>query len=515
MTTVATQAGVATQASVAAHSRAQSQAHNGEGRVAVVDIGSNTVRLVVYDVPSVLPIPMFNEKVQCQLGRHLGETGKLYPEGRDEALRSLARFACLARAMGVERLDLVATAAVREAEDGPAFVDEVRRDLNLDINVISGEEEARLAAMGLLSGVPHADGLLGDIGGGSLDLVVLNNGEFGPHTTLPLGHLRLAELADGNMRRTAKAVDKHLSGMPWLSDIADRTFYAVGGVWRAVARAFIELTDYPLHVIDGYTLPRDEALKLIDRIMGMDMEALVALPSVSRRRTETLPHAALAMGRLLEAAKPRQLTFSGFGMREGRMITGLPQDLRRKDPLISGCITINDRTGRFAIRGDEILDWMAPLFPGETAAERRLRLAACLLSDIGWIEHPDYRGVHAFNRALRLPFAGLTHTDRVVLGLSVWVRYNGDLNAERVRPMAALLDATRLERVNVVGLALRLAHTVSGSAPGLLPQTRLAVEDGTLVLHLPETGQTVFRSAAVERRLKTLGRALGLNGKLG
>jgi exopolyphosphatase/guanosine-5'-triphosphate,3'-diphosphate pyrophosphatase len=425
----------------------------------------------------------------------------------------LTRFTGLATAMGVGRLDMVATAAVREASDGAAFVAEVERRFGLGVRVLSGAEEARLAALGVLSGVPDADGVLGDLGGGSLDLVALEAGVCGDAATLPLGHLRVAEVSAGDPGRAGAVITEHLAGVGWLDVMAGRSLYAVGGSWRALARIFIEQIGYPLHVVDNYVIGRDEAERLAGVVAGLGPASIGKIPGIPRRRLETVPFAAAILRALIEVTAPRRLVFSGFSMREGQLLSGLPEALRRQDPLISACTGLAERTGRFSIRGEEILDWMTPLFPDETATARRLRLAACLLSDIGWTEHPDYRAQHAFHRVLRVPFAGLDHGARVLLALAVFVRYNGDIGSALVAPVRNLLDEATRARAETVGLALRLAHTLSGSAPGLLARTRLEIRGGRLALGLP-TDSDIFVSETVERRFRTLARVMGLKGRI-
>lgn len=484
------------------------------GRIAVIDIGSNTVRMVVYDAPTRLPFPMFNEKIQCSLGRGLASTGRLNPQGVEMALHSIGRFLSLGQHMGVDRVDLVATAAVREAMDGAWFVDEVKRRHGVDIDVVSGAEEARLSARGLLSGMPTADGFLGDLGGGSLDLVALNKGEFGLHATLPLGHLRLAEDSGWHARKAPPLIARHLAAVDWLDEMEGRTLYAVGGAWRTIARVFIDQTDYPLHVLDGYAVPRAEALQLLRVISNLSSSSLKQVPGIPKRRIETMPYAALSLAALLETARPKELVFSGFGMREGQLLRSLPEDMVRQDPLIAGCAALAERSGRFSIGGGEILDWLGPILHKEDKHERRLWLAASLLSDIGWEEHPDYRADHAFRRTLRLPFAGLSHHDRVYLAVAIFVRYNGDLKAKVVKPVRSLLSTADEERAETLGLALRLAHTLSGSAPGLLIRTRLRPARKYLHLEILDTDEDLFVSDAVVRRFKTLARNLGFKSQL-
>ncbi len=479
------------------------------GRVGVVDVGSNTVRLVVYDVPTRLPLPIFNEKAQCALGSGLAKSGRLNPKGVDEALRSLSRFVRLADAMGVDRLEMVATAAVRDATDGPAFVARAERVCGRPVHVLSGAEEARLAAVGLLNSAPDADGVLGDFGGGSLDLVGLDSGRVSRFATLPLGHLRLAEESGGDRIRAAKILEERLATVPWLAEMTGRTIYCVGGSWRALARIFIDQTHHPLHVVDNFEISFFDALKLSDLMANLSASTLERLPGLPAARLQSLPYAAKALKALLHTAKPKAVMFSAYGMREGQMLELLPSTLRGQDPLISACEMAAERTARFSISGSELLEWLTPLFPLESQAERRLRLASCLLSDIGWSEHPDYRALHAYHRVLRVPYPGLSHSDRTEMALAILIRYGGQEEDRMVAPVRTLLDERRLGRARFTGLGLRLAHTLCGGAPGLLPQTRLKLNDKALTLHVPSDG-AIFLSEAVERRFTRLARALGV-----
>ena len=487
------------------------------GRVAVVDIGSNTVRLVVYDAPMRLPIPIFNEKAECGLVRGLNETGLLNPEGVDEAMRSLLRFCLLSESMNVERMTLLATAAVREAEDGQAFVERISKTVGLEVRVLSGEEEARLSALGLLSGRRLIDGLLADIGGGSVDLLEVRKGQFGRSGTLPIGHLRLRERSRENGSEAMRIVSEALEEIPWLSNIKGRNLFLAGGGCRALARVFIAQANYPLHVVDGYKIRRGDARRLCNVIIGMGPHSKWGVSDIPQGRLSSLPFVASVVNGLLAVSRAKKAVFSGFGMREGQLLDMLPDEVRDQDPLLSGCAGMAERTGRFSITGHEIYAWLAPLFPKKRDAKSRLRMAACMLSDIGWSEHPDYRAEHAFLRALRLPFAGLSHHDRVFLAFSLFFRYKGNSDNPSVVPTMALLQENDLERAETLGNALRLAYTLSGAAPGLLPMTNLELVDKELILSLSSDerkDREIFTSEAVERRLDKLARTIGLCGRI-
>lgn len=479
-----------------------------DGRIGVVDIGSNTVRLVVYDTPTRLPIPLFNEKALCRLGEGLNASGRLNPAGVVAAIVALRRFVGLARAMGVSRLELVATAAVRDATDGASFVRQIEDTCNHPVRILSGAQEARLAGIGLLNGCPQADGALADLGGGSLDLVSIDHGRMGLFATLPLGHIRLADMTGGDRSTARDQVMRSLTSLTWLHEISGRTLYCVGGSWRALARIFIEQTHHPLHVVDGFTIDFFQALRLADLIARLSPSTLGKLDGVDDRRVASLPYAAAAMAALIEFARPKEITFSAFGMREGQMLELVPPELRNQDPLLAACASYAERNARFTLNGAEINEWMSPLFPNQAAAGQRLVLAACLLSDIGWSEHPDYRALHAYHRVLRIPYAGLTHPDRAELALAILIRYGGNEDDRMVAPVQSLLDEERLTRARTIGLALRFAQTLSGGASGLLRHTRLAASADTLKLVVMGEHE-IFRSAAINRRFKRLARATG------
>ncbi len=483
------------------------------GRIGVVDIGSNTLRLVIYDVPDRMPIPMFNEKADCRLVEGLAQTGHLSPRGVERAMASLHRFIGLAELMGADTIDLLATAAVREADDGQDFVKKIEDTFGLTIQVLSGTEEAALSALGLVSGVPDADGVLGDLGGGSLDMVSLKNAKAVEYGTMQLGHVRLREMSGGKRRRAETIIDNAVAELDWLQNYGGKNLYLAGGITRALARIFIEQTNYPLHVVDNYTIRRDEALMLTRLLGGLSASTLKKMPSVSQSRAKSIPFAAMAIEKMIDTIKPKNVVFSGFGMREGQMMMRLLPEIRHQDPLIAGAETLAERTGRFSLTGQEIADWLAPMFPDMSDADKRRTLAACLLSDIGWSEHPDYRAEHAFYRCLRLPYAGLSHADRVFIATTVYVRYNGDYGAPLVNSVRGLLEEEQLQKVDGIGRAIRLAHTLSGSAPGVLGHTKLERKAKTLLLHLPGDSQ-VFQSETVERRFRGLKKSLGLRGSI-
>lgn len=481
-------------------------------RIAVIDIGSNSIRLVVYDGVKRAPLPVFNEKVLCGLGRGMARTNRLNPEGMRQALDNLSRFRQLAEGMRVSRIDVLATAAMRDADDGPAFIQQVERDTGLTVTVVSGEEEAQLAAWGVLSGTPEADGLVGDLGGGSLELVGIDGRSMSNHVTLPLGPLRLMEQGATRQGALVRFVDQHFEKLPWLAEAKGRDFYPVGGNWRALAKLHMEHTSHPLHIIHHYVIPAAAAREFATFVAGLSRSSLEKATGGSRRRMDTLPYAALVLERLLRVAGPARVVFSAYGLREGHMYSLLGEGEQRKDPLIAACSDLAERMGRSSAV-EFLFSWTDGLTAGEDEALRRLREAACHLSDLAWAEHPDYRAELAFLRTLRFPFPGIDHAERAFLALVGHARYSGTIDAPQTAVARGLLSEGMAAKALVLGLALRLAHTLTGGASALLRRTSLKLAGEELLLTLPEDS-SVLAGEVVERRLNALANALNRVGRI-
>jgi exopolyphosphatase/guanosine-5'-triphosphate,3'-diphosphate pyrophosphatase len=484
-----------------------------ENRIGVVDIGSNSVRLVVFDAPARLPVPIFNESIECRLGKGLGQTGLLNPGGTDLAMRTLGRFTRLAREMRVASFVLVATAAVREAHDGGIFTQEVKKRFGYSIRVLSGDEEARLAALGVLGGSPEVKGIAGDLGGGSLDLISLEKGSFGKSDTLPLGHIRVSEDSNRNLKKARNLVAQNFNSISWLSSCPGLSFYAIGGAWRAIARLYIEQTKYPLHVLDNFTISFEEALSFTSLIGGLSARSLKKMGNIGRQRSNSLPFAAIVLNNLIEISQPKEIIFSGYGLREGLFHELLTKEMKEKDPLIGACEGFALRSGRFPIHVEEIVSWLAPLFEGETNDSYRIFHAGALLSDIGWTEHPDYQAIHSFLRVLRLPISGLSHRQRTMLAVTVYVRYNGKQKQYEVRQIRDILVKKDQARASMMGMALRFAYLISGGAPGILPCVSLKIYNKNLELRVGRLDRDLI-SESVEKLFYELADALDLFGKI-
>lgn len=482
------------------------QASSQPNSVAIIDIGSNSLRLVVYDAPRRAAAMLLNEKVMCGLGRGLEKTGRLNADGVALATENLQRFITLARAAGAARIDVLATAAVRDAKDGADFVNDIEKRFALRVRVLPGAEEGRLSALGVLAGMPDAAGVAGDLGGGSIELASIGNGKVGSVATLPIGPLRLMEEADDD-KSLKEIIDRHLDGVGWLGRIEQPRFYAVGGAWRAIARVHMEQHHYPLHIIHGYTLSRAEAQNFLDVMARQSRKSLEKISTISRKRLEVVPLAARVLSRIMRRTGATELVFSANGLREGHLYSLMGATQQLVDPLLASCAETARANPRFGEDAEALVAWSAPLFPKESMRQLRLRRAAALLGDVAWREHPDYRADQALRHALYMPVGGLDHGERAFLAAALATRYGGSASPEQV-PSLRLLDDEAREAARATGLALRLAYTLTGGVPGLLGGSSLKLTDSKLVLTLlPD--HALLAGEAVQRRLDALGRALG------
>ena len=428
-------------------------------RVGVVDVGSNSVRMVVFDGAARSPAYFYNEKVMCGLGTGMGETGRLHPEGRARALSALKRFALLGDAMGIRPLSAVATAAVRDAEDGPEFREEVRRATGIRLWVIDGQEEARLSAQGVLLGWPEADGLICDIGGSSMEVAEVSQGRVGRRETSALGPLALQRVDGGRKERRA-AIDAALERLLAAVGGGGRQLYLVGGSWRAIARLDIARTGYPLAVLHEYRMTPGAVHETVEWIAEGDPEERRRAAGVSASRMALVPVAAEVLGRLVRAFEPGEIAVSSYGIREGLLYEQMPKKLRRRDPLIEACRYMEAKDARMPGFGRALYRFLQPLYADAPPERLRLVKAACLLHDVSWRAHPDYRAEVCFESATRANLGGLTHAERVFLGLALMHRYKSSVGGRHADVLTLLGDDERRE-ARQLGFAMRFGAMLS------------------------------------------------------
>ena len=478
---------------------------------AVIDVGSNSIRLVVYDDLSRAPFPRFNEKSFVALGAGLDASGRLSGKAIDMAVRAVRRFELIARAMQVETVHVLATEATRRATNGADLVAAIREATGLEPRVLSGAEEATYAALGVISGFFQPKGLAGDMGGGSLEVAEVVGDRVGERmVSMPLGALPVRAMLAEGVDTAKKQIDAVLDArLPPL--LTDPVFYAIGGGWRALARVHIAQTGAPISVVHGHDVAADEVRALAKKISRMTPAEVAALPDVPSRRVDTLPAAAAVLHRVLKMLRPERVVFSLLGLREGWLYAQLDAEERYRDPLLEGAMAIGLPSARVPAFSGALARWTDDLFPGETQGDRRLRLAVCALTDIAWRDHEKVRAIESFRRLLQFPFIGISHPERAFLAVAILARYGGSVDDGVRSVVRDLLGPSALRRAEILGRVLLLGHRFSASVPELLEQARIRIDVDAVRLEMLNA-ERVPDSEAVQVRLRQLARVSGVEG---
>lgn len=473
------------------------------GPVGIIDIGSNSVRFVAYGGTARVPSSLFNEKTTAALGRGVGKDGRLDEQAMVQTLEALARFRALAREMGLKKLHTVATAAVRDASNGPDFMKRIAA-LGLKPRLLSGADEAELSGLGVISGIPRAHGIVADLGGGSLELVGIARGAAGEGVSLPLGVLRVGAHPDrAAIERMIRAA---VAGTRLRSAARGHGLYLVGGSFRALAMLDLKLLGHPLPIVHQHRIPPDRLAELSAVIERESADWLKACSGLSTVRVAALPTAVAILAAMEAVLAPARTVTSAFGLREGLLYRDLDPDTRAADPLLAAAVEVGERLGRFGDHGAVLDGWIDPLFPDEPPDWQRLRLAACLLADIGWNAHPDFRAERAVDLAIHGNWVGIDAHGRAMLGRALCSAFGGDGGFSK--QVAALLSPAEEERAAIWGKAIRLAQRLSGGTEAPLRRSSVALRDRHVVLTLNRRYRALA-SGAVERRLAQL--AKGFN----
>ena len=476
---------------------------------AIVDIGSNSVRLVVYDQLGRAPMPRFNEKSLCRLAEGLAETGAIAPDGFRRTIEAVRRFRGIAEAMGVARIDATGTEAIRRASNGPELAAAIAAESGLQVRILSGAEEARFAALGVISGFFRPVGTVADMGGGSVEVAEAIDDHVGDRSvSLPLGALPVEAMLTDGLGKAKRRIDEILRrGLP--RALARPTFYAVGGGWRALAKAHIEAVGAPVKVVQGYSLPASEGRRFAKIVSRQSAAELAVTPGVAERRARTLPAAALLMDRILKRLSPERLVFSALGLREGLLYSQLTKNEQYLDPLVEGAQLVGLPLARVPSFAPGLVSWTANIVSNEVPTQTRLRVAICALSDIAWRDPPDLRAEESFRRLLQFPFIGVSHPERAFVAAAIHARYAGRPDAPWLGPAVRLLSPEERRRAQILGRAILLAYRFSGGVPAVLASARLLIKPDLVRLEVAASARAPD-SEVVSQRLKLLADAVGV-----
>lgn len=456
--------------------------------VAMIDIGSNSVRLVAYEGRTRALTPIYNEKAMCGLARGVASTGNLKDEAMSKALRALRRYKALCETLGVKDIVVLATAAVRDAANGPDFVKQAEEACGHPVTVITGEHEAHLSGLGVIAGLEAPDGVAGDLGGGSLELVELEHQTSQHGISFKIGGLSLQDLSGGSFKKAQKIIKDTLEDSSVLKSLKGRSFYAVGGTWRSLAKLHMASKDYPLRVMHGYRIDPSEGMDFLHLLERDEPMSLKDIENITEARRPLLVYGALILEEIIRIGKPKDILISASGVREGALYDRLDKKEQEQDPLLKASCDLNTLRSRSPQHGFDLVRWterfLQKLHIDESSSEKRLREAACLLADISWRAHPDYRGEQSLNLIAHAAFSGINHAERAFLALSIFFRHEG-LSADKASPKVRDLAGPKLfERARLLAALMRVAYPLSVGMAGILPNIMPQQSEDRVVLKL-------------------------------
>jgi exopolyphosphatase / guanosine-5'-triphosphate,3'-diphosphate pyrophosphatase len=481
--------------------------------VAVLDIGSNSVRLVVYERHARALTPLYNEKSACALGRGVGQTGRLAEPNMAQALNAIKRFALVSRMMRVGKVFILATSAVRDAANREEFVSAVEALMESEVQVLSGEQEAHYAAMGAVAGILGFSGMVGDLGGGSLELSNILNGNDTDGQSFELGVIRLQDDSDGSPSKAGTIVRDRLKESISSKATKGTSFAAIGGTWRALAKLHQIVRKYPLHMVQHYVVPADEMISFCAEIVGASsLKGYEDADQVSSSRRELVPFGAAVMAEVLRAGQFKDVVFSALGVREGYLYGMLDKREQAIDPLIQGAEELSVLRSRSPAHANDLIEFtgqfLAVTGVQESAEEARLRTVACLLADIGWRAHPDYRGSQSIDAVAYGSLSGVDHPGRAFLAQIIAIRYDGP-KSKAAAPLVKLGSAALTQRARLIGTLFRVAYPMTAAMPGVLPRIRFELTDDALLLVLP-TDLAFLDGEHLQNRLETFAGVVGI-----
>lgn len=477
--------------------------------IAVIDIGSNSIRLVMYDKLGRYPYPLFDERVAAKLGDGLDKTGKIDTSNSKMALEALSRFAQILKSLDPNKIIVVATAVLRRAKNAQGFLKSAEKILNHKIDVITPEEEALFMVNGLTNGMPDLTGLVVDLGGGSTEIAYVKKGEILNSTSLAIGHL--STISSDKIRQKINEVS-------WLKKLNGQHLFGIGGSFRAIGNTYLRNSNYPVKILHGLHIKSEERDGIIAKLENGDRP-----PGIPQGRHASIGMAATIIRHLFDAANCNDLVISGTSIRDGLVLSFQKANYKKRDPLHLVCKELANKNSRIAGEGKLIHKFLKKaatasaemvLKKSELQHKKRLIRAVCLLANICWHEPSEKRGKIAFERILSLPVYGLSHKERVWLGMALFHRYEGirtPLNS--ITSADKILTSSEQQYALAIGLGLRFTSIFCAGYVDFLSDAKLSVSGKRLIIFLKQDMIDLMDFHS-KRRFQTFAETLSLQSEI-
>ena len=442
----------------------------------MIDIGSNSGRVIVVRLTGVGHLEILSDaRVPLRLMHDVDTFGSLSTASEQRTLAALHDFIAVAAGSGARRTIALATAAVREASNSAEFVGRLRRRTGLDIRVIDGDEEARLAFSGAVNGLPIENGVLLDVGGGSLEMARFRNRRAVQSWTLPLGSLRVTDRflgSDPPKSSEINALQEHVtqtlrsSGAAGLRD--DESLVGTGGTIRNLAKMHRATVVYPIPRLHGYTLARKGIRDLVAKIVSRPLSRRSTLPGLSSDRADTICGGALVVQAAFEALGASELVVSGQGLREGVAYEEFAHTMPttaavRRASLAAIASRFTSWDGERARRRTRLaLELWDAMRPGAEGEIREALEHAATILDVGRTVDYYRRWEHAAEIVVSADLHGFSHRS-IALIAALIVRAGN--RRPSLEPYSALVEARERRSVSRAAVLLALADEVERRIP--------------------------------------------------
>ena len=476
-------------------------------RIGIIDIGSNSIRLVVFDGPRRSPLYLYNEKVFFRLGlQSFGK--KAFDNATLKAVsRIINRYVAICQNMEIHKIIMFGTSALREASNSDVLVEEIRKNTSICVDVISGEKEAFYAAQGILLGFPNAEGIICDLGGNSVEFANICKRVIAECNSTLLGPLAITKL-ENKIEDIDRYIRKQLLGAVNANAAKDKPFFLIGGSWRAIAKIHMQRTQYPLKIIQGYKVKSKKIKKTLEFIQDSSFITKYDEINISADRLELLPLSARLLEIIIDELQIKTLTFSSFGVREGFLYHNLSEAEKKKDPLIEAAKFFEKKETRFPNMSKHTFKWISPLYENLPRKTKRVILAATKLHDIAWIAHPDYKTEMCLELVTRSNISGLSHKERVFLAMILLFRHKAKPEKVFNSKLFKIVSKKKRKIARVLGKGLKLASTVLGEL-SLFDKIDFRLKAHEVELCFQSKIDFV-NGEVVERRIQELNKALKL-----
>ena len=483
-----------------------------QAKIAIIDIGSNSIRMLIYDDFSSSRVPFFNEKAVCELGKNLDKSRKLHKSGVVYALKVLKRFSEILNISKISNIKIIATAVLREAMDAKPFVQEVEKLFKKKVEILTGEEEAESSAEGVKIGFDNVDGLVADLGGGSLELARIENGTITNKTSLPLGVLRLLNNPIVKKRNLSKYIKKLLRDEKWLSKKKFENLYLVGGTWRALFKLHLFQNNHPVHIIHQYSIDNQSLTKFIEKISAMNKSKLKTVEYISKSRTPYLPYSSIILGNLMNITNPKNIICSISGIREGSLAKDHFKNVDGKEVFDKSLEHIAKKRGDLGFTFKKYFEFIKPVFDGNEHFSEKLLNWACVLSHMDWGLGAFQKAELVFQETLNTPLLRLSHKERIQIALSCYWRYCSIKYNPKIEYLTHL-NNNEIFSSKQVGSALRFAHSLTSISTIFLEEFKLYRRGNAVFLKIPSEHQEII-SKQVTKKFKALSRELFLEPRV-